>query len=96
MVSPGALVGWLAAVVKSHSHCQFHLSVHTNLFRRIWYAWPWLLQALERTAEAGAAIDQYEIEGPDRAELLMDLAEFQLATVCDCVVLRGPDGECRI
>jgi len=38
-------------------------------------------QALERTAEAGAAIDQYEIEGPDRAEFLMDLAEFQLATV---------------
>ncbi|PSC70627.1 ATP synthase subunit mitochondrial [Micractinium conductrix] len=37
--------------------------------------------ALERTAEAGASIDQYEIEGPDRAELLMDLAEFQLATV---------------
>lgn len=35
--------------------------------------------ALERTAEAGAAIDQYEVEGPDRAELLMDLAEFQLA-----------------
>ena len=41
----------------------------------------WGVQALERTAEAGAAIDQYEIEGPDRAELLMDLAEFQLAAV---------------
>jgi hypothetical protein len=41
----------------------------------------WAVQALERTAEAGAAIDQYEIEGPDRAELLMDLAEFQLAAV---------------
>lgn len=39
------------------------------------------LQSLERTAEAGAAIDQYEIEGPDRPELLMDLAEFQLAAV---------------
>lgn len=39
------------------------------------------MQALERSAEAGAAIDAYELEGPDRAELLMDLAEFQLATV---------------
>lgn len=36
--------------------------------------------ALEKEAEAGSAIDQYEIEGPDRAELLHDLAEFQLAT----------------
>ena len=36
--------------------------------------------ALEKEAEAGGAIDQYEIEGPDRAELLQDLAEFQLAT----------------
>lgn len=36
--------------------------------------------ALERAAEAGSAIDQYEIEGPDRPELLQDLAEFQLAT----------------
>lgn len=36
--------------------------------------------ALEKAAEAGAAIDQYEIEGPDRAEMLQDLAEFQLAT----------------
>lgn len=26
-------------------------------------------------------MDQYEIEGPDRPELLHDLAEFQLATV---------------
>ena len=31
--------------------------------------------------EAGGALDQYEIEGPDRAELLQDLAEFQLAAV---------------
>ena len=38
-------------------------------------------QALEKTAAEGAPIEQYEIEGPDRAELLMDLAEFQLATV---------------
>eukprot|EP00887_Chlorella_sp_A99_P002529 scaffold6.g2529.t1 len=36
--------------------------------------------ALEKAAEAGGAMDQYEIEGPDRAELLQDLAEFQLAT----------------
>jgi F-type H+-transporting ATPase subunit gamma len=36
--------------------------------------------ALEKTAAEGAPIEQYEIEGPDRAELLMDLAEFQLAT----------------
>ena len=36
--------------------------------------------ALEKEAEAGSAIDQYEIEGPDRAELLQDLGEFQLAT----------------
>lgn len=38
-------------------------------------------QALEKEAESGGAMDQYEIEGPDRAELLADLAEFQLATV---------------
>lgn len=36
--------------------------------------------SLEKEAEAGSSIDQYEIEGPDRAELLQDLAEFQLAT----------------
>lgn len=36
--------------------------------------------ALEKEAEAGGAIDAYEIEGPDRPELLHDLAEFQLAT----------------
>lgn len=36
--------------------------------------------SLEKEAEAGGAIDQYEIEGPDRAELLHDLSEFQLAT----------------
>ena len=38
-------------------------------------------QSLERAAEAGAPIDQYELEGPDRPEMLMDLAEFQLASV---------------
>ena len=36
--------------------------------------------ALEREAEAGGSIDAYELEGPDRPELLHDLAEFQLAT----------------
>lgn len=39
------------------------------------------VQALEKSVEAGGALDQYEIEGPDRAELLQDLAEFQLAAV---------------
>ena len=39
------------------------------------------LQALEKSVEAGGALDSYEIEGPDRAELLQDLAEFQLAAV---------------
>lgn len=38
-------------------------------------------QALERSVEAGGSLDAYEVEGPDRAELLQDLAEFQLATV---------------
>eukprot|EP00891_Asterochloris_glomerata_P000769 jgi/Astpho2/769/Aster-00628 len=36
--------------------------------------------ALEKSVEAGGALDSYEVEGPDRAELLQDLAEFQLAT----------------
>ena len=36
--------------------------------------------ALEREAEAGGAVDSYEIEGPGRAELLQDLAELNLAT----------------
>jgi F-type H+-transporting ATPase subunit gamma len=35
--------------------------------------------ALEKNVEAGGALDTYEVEGPDRAELLQDLAEFQLA-----------------
>lgn len=39
------------------------------------------VQALEKSVEAGGALDSYEIEGPDRAELLQDLAEFQLAAV---------------
>jgi F-type H+-transporting ATPase subunit gamma len=34
---------------------------------------------LEKQAEAGGALDAYEVEGPDRAELLHDLSEFHLA-----------------
>ena len=45
------------------------------------------MQALEKSVEAGGALDSYEVEGPDRAELLQDLAEFQLATV-------GPAEDC--
>ena len=37
--------------------------------------------ALEKEVEAGGKLDQYETEGPDRAEMLQDLAEFQLAAV---------------
>ena len=36
--------------------------------------------ALEKQAEAGSSLDAYEIEGPGRAELLQNLAEFNLAT----------------
>ena len=36
---------------------------------------------LERELEAGGKLDDYEIEGPDRGELLHDLSEFQLASV---------------
>jgi F-type H+-transporting ATPase subunit gamma len=36
--------------------------------------------ALEKEAEAGGSLDRYEIEGPGRAELLQNLAEFNLAT----------------
>lgn len=43
--------------------------------------------ALEREAEAGGAIDAYELEGPDRPEMLQDLAEFQLAsTLYNCML----------
>ena len=47
------------------------------------------MQALERNVEAGSKIDTYEIEGSDRAELLQDLAEFNLAVVRS---LSDPDG----
>ena len=39
------------------------------------------MQAVEKQLEAGGSLDKYEIEGPDRAELLQDLGEFQLASV---------------
>lgn len=34
---------------------------------------------LEKNMEAGGKMDEYEIEGPDRSELLLDLCEFQMA-----------------
>lgn len=34
---------------------------------------------LEKNLEAGGKLDEYEIEGPDRSELLLDLCEFQMA-----------------
>jgi len=37
--------------------------------------------ALEKEVEFGGKLDVYEMEGPDRGELLQDLAEFQLAAV---------------
>ena len=40
-----------------------------------------ILQALEKELAAGGALDSYEFEGPDRAEFVQDLAEFQLAAV---------------
>jgi len=35
--------------------------------------------SLEKSLEAGGELDAYEIEGPDKSELLLDLCEFQLA-----------------
>ncbi|KAK9810544.1 hypothetical protein WJX72_012548 [[Myrmecia] bisecta] len=35
--------------------------------------------ALEKEVEAGGSMDLYEVEGPDRPQLLQDLAEFHLA-----------------
>lgn len=37
--------------------------------------------AIEKEVEAGGSLDQYEVEGPDRAELLQNLGELQLASV---------------
>lgn len=39
------------------------------------------VQALEKEMALGGELDSYEFEGPDRAEFLQDLAEFQLAVV---------------
>lgn len=39
------------------------------------------VQALEKSVETGGKLDTYEIEGPDRPELLQDIAEFNLALV---------------
>ena len=50
-------------------------------------AW-WRLQAVEKQLETGGELDKYEIEGPDRAELLQDLGEFQLASV-RCLPAQG-------
>lgn len=53
--------------------------------------------ALEKEVEAGGKLDQYETEGPDRAEMLQDLAEFQLAVVrllCLTVSALYRDGCC--
>lgn len=38
-------------------------------------------ETLEKSDEIAEKFDQYEIEGPDRAEFLQDLAEFQLASM---------------
>ena len=51
------------------------------------------IQAMEKELAAGGALDTYEFEGPDRPELVQDLAEFQLAAVrirpldpCSCLL----------
>ena len=38
-------------------------------------------ETLEKSDAIADKFDQYELEGPDRAELLQDLAEFQLASM---------------
>lgn len=45
--------------------------------------------SLEKEAEAGGSLDKYEIEGPGRAELLQDLAEFHLATMMYTAMLEN-------
>lgn len=45
--------------------------------------------ALEREAESGSSLDAYEIEGPGRAELLQNLAEFHLATTLYTAMLEN-------
>jgi F-type H+-transporting ATPase subunit gamma len=45
--------------------------------------------ALEKEAESGGSLDMYEIEGPGRAELLQNLAEFNLATALYTAMLEN-------
>ena len=51
-------------------------------------------QALETNLAAGGHLDTYEFEGPDRAEFVQDLAEFQLAAVRSPVVRLYPHKPC--
>lgn len=51
-------------------------------------------QALETNLAAGGHLDTYEFEGPDRAEFVQDLAEFQLAAVRACLPLFYPTQPC--
>jgi len=36
---------------------------------------------LEKNLDVGSTLDQYEVEGPDRSEMLLDLCEFNFATI---------------
>lgn len=45
--------------------------------------------ALEKEVESGGKLDVYEMEGPDRGELLQDLAEFQLAATLNNALLEN-------
>lgn len=51
--------------------------------------------ALEKRAEeeGGLAFDQYEVEGPDRGELMLDLSEFQLAATLYNAMLENATSE---
>lgn len=51
--------------------------------------------AVEKRAEeeGGLAFDMYEVEGPDRGELLLDLSEFQLAATLYNAMLENATSE---
>lgn len=51
--------------------------------------------AIEKRAEeeGGLSFDQYEVEGPDRGELLLDLSEFQLAATLYNAMLENATSE---
>lgn len=51
--------------------------------------------AIEKRAEeeGGLAFDSYEVEGPDRGELLLDLSEFQLAATLYNAMLENATSE---